>query len=72
MRRNVGPRFALPLSAALVGAAMLASTAVATHGGTHITLQPDTKGCTGVLPSTDGNTDVRLDSSRLAGTPSLR
>jgi hypothetical protein len=60
MRRNVGPRIALPLSAALFGAAMLASTALANHGGTHVTLQPDTKGCTGVLPSTDGNTDMRV------------
>jgi len=39
---------------------LLASTAVATHGGTHVELQPDTKGCNGVLPSTDGNTDMRL------------
>jgi len=39
---------------------MLSSTAFATHGETHVTLQPDTKGCTGVLPSTDGNTDMRL------------
>jgi hypothetical protein len=46
--------------AALLGAAMLASTALATHGGAHVTLQADTKGCTGVLPSTDGNTDMRV------------
>jgi hypothetical protein len=45
---------------ALVVAATLASTAVAEHGGTHVELQPDTKGCTGVLPSTNGNTDMRL------------
>lgn len=25
-----------------------------------VELQPDTKGCTGVLPSTDGNTDMRV------------
>jgi hypothetical protein len=45
------------VSTALVVAAMLASTAVA---GTQVTLQPDTNGCTGVLPSTDGNTDMRV------------
>jgi hypothetical protein len=45
---------------AVVVTAVVASTAVATHGGTHVALQPDTKGCTGVLPSTDGNTDMRL------------
>ena len=64
MRRTAGPRLALALSAALV-AATLASTAVATHGGTHATLQPDTKGCTGVLPSTDGNTDMRVAGGTL-------
>jgi hypothetical protein len=48
------------LVAALLSAGMMTSTAVATHGGTHVVLQPDTKGCTGVLPSTDGNTDMRL------------
>lgn len=45
---------------ALVTAAMLTSTAMADHGGTHVVLQPDTNGCNGVLPSTDGNTDMRL------------
>ena len=60
MRRTIGSRLALPLSAALVGAALGASTALADHGGTHVVLQPDTKGCTGVLPSTDGNTDMRV------------
>lgn len=28
--------------------------------GADVTLQDNTKGCTGVLPSTDGNTDMRL------------
>jgi hypothetical protein len=64
MRRTAGPRLALALSAGLV-AATLASTVVATHGGTHATLQPDTKGCTGVLPSTDGNTDMRVAGGTL-------
>lgn len=51
--------------AALIAAGMLSSTALATHGDTHVTLQPDTKGCTGVLPSTDGNTDMRLAGGTL-------
>jgi hypothetical protein len=60
MRRTVTSRLAIALTTALVGAAILASPSAATHGGTHVVLQPDTKGCTGVLPSTDGNTDMRL------------
>ena len=44
---------------------MLASTATADHGGTHAELQPDTSGCTGVLPSTNGNTDMRLAGGSL-------
>ena len=60
MRRNVRCRLSLAVSLALAASAMLASTAFADHGGTHVVLQPDTKGCTGVLPSTDGNTDMRV------------
>jgi len=60
MQRLVCSRAVRAFSMALVAAAMVASTVVATHGGTHVTLQSDTKGCTGVLPSTDGNTDMRL------------
>jgi hypothetical protein len=45
--------------AALLGA--LATGAVsATHGGTHVTLESGTTGCNGVLPSNDGNTDMRF------------
>jgi hypothetical protein len=43
MRRTVTSRRAISLTTALVGAAMLAPPAVATHGGTHVTLQPDTR-----------------------------
>jgi hypothetical protein len=57
MQRLVCSRAVRAFFAALVVAAMLASTAVA---GTEVTLQPDTNGCTGVLPSTDGNTDMRV------------
>jgi hypothetical protein len=60
MQRVVSSRVVRALSMAVVGTMMVASAAVATHGGTHVTLQPDTKGCTGVLPSTDGNTDMRV------------
>lgn len=44
------------LVAGVIGAAMLASTALAAD----VVLQSSTKGCTGVLPSTDGNTDMRV------------
>src|SRR5436309_4536139 len=41
---------------AAVCAAILAAPVVAAE----VTLQPDTKGCNGVLPSSGGNTDMRL------------
>ena len=41
---------------ALVCAAVLAAPVVAAE----VTLQPDTKGCNGVLPSSGGNTDMSL------------
>jgi hypothetical protein len=41
---------------ALVFAAILAAPVVAAE----VTLQPDTKGCNGVLPSSGGNTDMSL------------
>ena len=65
MQRSVYIRSVRAFSLALVVAAMLASTAMADHGGTHIELQPDTKGCNGVLPSTNGNTDMRLAGGSL-------
>lgn len=57
MQRLVCSTVLRAVSSALVVAAMLASTVV---GGTEVTLQADTSGCTGVLPSTDGNTDMRV------------
>lgn len=39
---------------------MLAAGEAAADHGTHVTLEPDTRGCNGVLPSRDGNTDMRL------------
>jgi hypothetical protein len=56
MGRHVASRLAITITTALVGTAVLASPAVAAE----VTLQADTKGCTGVLPSTDGNTDMRV------------
>ena len=43
-------------------AVMAASVLVApvSAGGAEVVLQPGTNGCTGVLPSNDGNTDMRL------------
>jgi hypothetical protein len=60
MRGPFGSRLAVSIAAALVGAAMLASPVAALDGETEVVLQPDAKGCNGVLPSTDGNTDMRL------------
>jgi hypothetical protein len=60
MRGQLRSRFAVSITTALVGAAFLASAVVAVDGETQVELQPDTKGCNGVLPSTDGNTDMRL------------
>lgn len=60
MHRLIRARSLRSFLAAVVVAGTLVSTTAATHGDTHVTLQPDTKGCTGVLPSTDGNTDMRL------------
>jgi len=58
MRQQRIPTFARALATALVGAALLTAPAAAEE--TRVTLQDDTKGCNGVLPSTDGNTDMRL------------
>jgi hypothetical protein len=52
-------RFMRSLAVALVGIATVVAP-VGAEGETQVVLQPDTKGCTGVLPSTDGNTDMRL------------
>ena len=57
MRRNAGPRLALALATAVIGGALAGPVAAEEPVAT---LQPDTKGCNGVLPSTDGNTDMTL------------
>ena len=52
-----------PLVVALIGAALLVSPVAA--GGAVVELQGDTKGCNGVLPSNDGNTDMTLAGGTL-------
>jgi hypothetical protein len=56
MHRQGKLRIVRPIGAALVGAMLLTATAIAAE----VELQPDTKGCNGVLPSTDGNTNMKL------------
>ena len=56
MRPIIPPSVVRSVSAAVVAAVLLVSPTLAAE----VVLQPDTKGCTGVLPSTDGNTDMRL------------
>jgi len=41
-------------------AVLAASLLVAPVSAADVTLEPGTNGCTGVLPSTDGNTDMRV------------
>jgi hypothetical protein len=52
-------RFA-PLAIAIGMAMVAAVPALASHGEPHVVLETGTHGCTGVLPSNDGNTDMRL------------
>jgi hypothetical protein len=51
-------RPARSLSAAVVGAALIAMPVIA--GGPLVELQAGTNGCTGVLPSSGGNTNMRV------------
>lgn len=53
--RGFSRRFMRSAAAALIGATLLAAPVVA-----ETVLQPDTKGCNGVLPSSGGNTDMTL------------
>ena len=53
--RGFPRRFVRSAAAALIGATLVAAPVVA-----ETVLQPDTKGCNGVLPSSGGNTDMRL------------
>src|SRR6266516_2302725 len=56
MGRERTSRLTRSLAMALVCATILVAPAVAAE----VTLQPDTKGCNGVLPSSGGNTDMSL------------
>jgi hypothetical protein len=58
MRRRGISRFIGSIAAALFGASMFIAPVIA--DATTVLLQPDTKGCNGVLPSTNGNTDMTL------------
>ena len=44
----------------MLSALLVTAPAGADHGGAHVELQNGTQGCTGVLPSNEGNTDMRL------------
>jgi hypothetical protein len=44
----------------MLAGVLVAMPALADHGGAHVVLQDGTSGCNGVLPSNDGNTDMRL------------
>jgi hypothetical protein len=60
MRGIVIRRPAVSFPAAVLAAVLISMPAGANHGEPHVELQDGTKGCTGVLPSTDGNTDMRV------------
>jgi hypothetical protein len=55
-----GPRAATSLAVAVLAATVLVGQVLAIDGEPQVTLQPDTRGCGGILPSTDGNTDMRV------------
>ncbi|HEX7173264.1 MAG TPA: hypothetical protein VF365_11750 [Candidatus Limnocylindria bacterium] len=53
-------RLARSFSVAVLAALLVTVPVAADHGGAHVELQAGTQGCTGVLPSNEGNTDMRL------------
>jgi hypothetical protein len=59
MRAIFDSRRVVSAVAAALVAVLVAAPAGATHGEPHVVLQSGTNGCTGVLPSNDGNTDMR-------------
>lgn len=60
MSRIFGKRWIYSAPVALLAALVVAMPVGANHGEPHVELQSGTQGCTGVLPSNDGNTDMRL------------
>jgi hypothetical protein len=59
-RWSLRNRVLVSLASATLLAGLSIGAASADHGGTHVTLEPNTNGCNGVLPSNDGNTDMRF------------
>jgi hypothetical protein len=53
-------RRAVSVATAVLTTVLVSMPVGAAHGGAHVVLQADTNGCGGVLPSNDGNTDMRL------------
>ena len=60
MSRSLPERVLASFATAALVAGLSIGAVSATHGGTHVTLEPNTNGCNGVLPSNDGNTDMRF------------
>jgi len=60
MSRSLPDRVLASFATAALVVALSAAGVSADHGGTHVTLEPNTQGCNGVLPSAAGNTDMRL------------
>ena len=60
MRGDVANRRIGAAAAAILAAVLFAMPAVADHGPPHVDLQDGTNGCGGVLPSNNGNTDMRV------------
>jgi hypothetical protein len=60
MRATVRSRPVVSVPVALLAAVLLSMPAAADHGAPHVDQQSGTKGCTGVLPSNDGNTDMTV------------
>ena len=56
----VRPRHSLALPIGLLAALILAMPVGADHGGPHVVLEDGIQGCTGVLPSSEGNTNMQL------------
>jgi hypothetical protein len=59
MRGTIASRIGA-VTAAILAAALFAMPAAADHGPPHVELQDSTQGCNGVLPSSGGNTTMRV------------
>jgi len=57
---HVGSSARRLITAALVACAVAATSVMPALAAPEVELQPGTNGCTGVLPSNDGNTDMRV------------